>query len=123
MLHAEWIEYLKRENKSRNFDQIKNYYMPRELRRYIRIDMRILEQNKDLKDNEKTKDNKFIIVHTEEEFTEKCRQNPDKIIHYLIEDQNQFKWQKSKGPISTLNEFIIRKERDEEPIEETEIFH
>jgi hypothetical protein len=27
MLHKEWIEYLKRENKSRNLDQIKNHYI------------------------------------------------------------------------------------------------
>jgi ankyrin repeat protein len=122
MLHKEWIVYLKRENKSRNFDQIKNYYLPRELRRYIRIDIRILEQNKDLKEKEKKEDD-FIIVHSEREFTEKCRQNPDRTIHYLIPHQNHLLRQKSNGPISTLNKFIIRKEGDEESIEETEIFH
>jgi ankyrin repeat protein len=114
MFHAEWIEYLKRENKSKNFDQIKNYYMPRKLRRFIRIDRKILEKKHD----------DFIIVHTDADFNEKCRQNHDhkKSIHYLILNQNYLLWQKSNGPTSTLNEFIIKNEECEESIDETEIF-
>jgi ankyrin repeat protein len=110
-LHAEWIEYLKRENKS-NFDLIKNYYMPRKLRRFIQIDRRILEQNKD---------DDFIIVHSEEEFNEKCRQKHRmKNIHYLIDSQCLL-WQKSSGPISKLNKYLI-KNGEGESIDEEEIF-
>jgi hypothetical protein len=95
---------LKRENdKSNNFDQIKNYYIQRKLRRFIQIDRKLLEKKK----------SEFVIVRTEVEFTEKCRQNPDeKNIHFLIEsenNQNLLLWQKSSGPVSSLNEFIDSK--------------
>jgi ankyrin repeat protein len=114
MLHNEWIEYLKRENKSRNCDQIKHYYMPRKLRRFIQFDRKLLE----------TKKYDFIIVHTEEEFNEKCNQNPQiKNVHYLIKDQDQLKWQKSNGPISTLKKYLIMNKECEESIDEEEIFH
>jgi ankyrin repeat protein len=114
MLHDEWIEYLKRKNKSGNFRQIENSYIPRKLKRFIQIDRKLLETKKD----------DLIIVHTEEEFNEKCRQNPLlKNIHYLIQDrnnQNQFKWQMSTGPVSALNGFIAK--QDNESIEEEKIF-
>ena len=116
MLHAEWIEYLKRENKSENLDQIKNYYIQRKLRRFIQINRKILEQKK----------SELIIVRTEEEFTEKCRLMPDeKNIHYLIEsgnNQNLLLWQKSSGLVSSLNEFIVRNNEYSLSIEEGEIF-
>ena len=83
MLHKEWIEYLKRKNETSN--NFKNYYMSRKLRRFIQIDRKLLEE----------KANDLIIVHTEDEFNEKCRRNPQiKNIHYLIQDknnQNQFR--------------------------------
>jgi ankyrin repeat protein len=126
MLHDEWIVFLKRENKSRNCDQVKNYYMQRKLRRFIQIDRKSLETNKDDKEKD-NKGNNFIIVHTEEEFNEKCSQNAQmKTVHYLIQDeinQNQFKWQKSNGPISTLKKYLIMNKECEESIEEKEIFH
>ena len=116
MLHKEWIEYLKRENEtSSNF---KNYYMSRKLRRFIKIDRKLLETKKE---------DQFIIVHTKEEFNEKCRQNPDeKNIHFLIQDQsnpNNLLWQNSNGPISTLKKFVITNKECEESIDEEEIFH
>ena len=78
MLHDEWIKYLKRENDSKNFDQIINYYMPRKLRRLIQIDKKLLETKKD--DNEKDKKaDDFTIVLTEEEFNEKCGQSNQQI--------------------------------------------
>jgi ankyrin repeat protein len=115
MLHKEWIEYLKRENKSRNWDQIINYYMQRKLKRLIQIDRKLLE----------TKKYDFTIVHTEEEFNEKCGQSNHRIknVHYLIQDQNQFKWQKSNGPISTLKKYLIMNKECEESIGEEGIFH
>jgi ankyrin repeat protein len=115
MLHAEWLEYLKRENKSKNFEQIKNYYMPRKLRRFIQIDRKILEQ----------KNNNLIIVHTDEDFNEECRQNPkEKNIHYLIESKinRNLLWRNSSGSISSLNEFIVRKEEEVQLIDENLIF-
>jgi ankyrin repeat protein len=115
MMHAEWIKYLKRENKAKNFDQ--NYYMPRKLKRSIQIDRKLLEK----------KANDIIFVHTEEEFNEKCRKNPEmKDIHYLIQNnnnRNHLLWKKSNGPISPLNIFIIKNEECEEKIDEEEIFH
>jgi ankyrin repeat protein len=126
MLHKEWIEYLKRENKSENCDQIKNYYMPRKLRRFIQIDRKLLETKKG--DNEKgKKEDDFTIVYTEEEFNEKCSQKPQlKNVHYLIQDENnqsQLKWQKSKGPISNLKKYLIMNKDSEESIDEEDIFH
>jgi hypothetical protein len=116
MFHVEWIEYLKRENETKDFDQIKNYYIKRKLRRFIQIDRKILEDKKE-----------FIIVHSEEEFNEKCRRNPEmKNIHLLIENklnQNHLLWQKSSGPISKLNESLIRKEEFSLSIDEEEIFN
>jgi ankyrin repeat protein len=99
--------------------------MPRKLRRYIQIDRKMLEERKAVR---KFKNNKhphdFIIAHSEEEFNAKCRENTEKIIvHYLIPKQNNLLWQKSSGPTSTLIEFTIRKDGEEESIEETEIFH
>jgi hypothetical protein len=123
MLHDEWIEYLKRENKSKNFDQIKNYYMPRKLRRLIQIDKNLIETKKDSRETD-NKANDFIIVHTEEEFNEKCVRKPQiKNVHYLIQDENQFKWQKSNGPISTLNKYLITNKECEESIAEEDIFN
>jgi ankyrin repeat protein len=113
MLHKEWIEYLKRvNNKSNNFDQIINYYMSRQLRRFIQIDRKLLETKKD----------NFIIVHTKEDFDEKCRQKL-RNAHYLIQDQsnpNHLLWQNSNGPISTLKKFVITNK--EESIDEKELF-
>jgi ankyrin repeat protein len=101
LLHAEWLAYLKRENKS-NFDQFKNYYIPRNLKRFIQIDRNILHtaENKD----------ELIIVHTEEEFNAKCHQNPEKNIHYLQKEGHRLLWQKSSGSISSLNEYFTRKD-------------
>jgi ankyrin repeat protein len=116
MLHDEWIEYLKRENKSRNLDQIKSYYMLRNLRRFIQIDKKLL--------NNKADD--FIIVQSEKEFNDKCSQNAQmKTVHYFIQDesnQNQLKWQKSNGPISTLKKYLIMNKECEESIGEEDIF-
>jgi hypothetical protein len=110
MLHAEWIEYLKRENKSKNFDQIKNYYMRRNLRRFIQIDRNILEQ----------KQSEFQIVHSDEEFNEKCRQNPqNKTLHYFKSEGKNLLWQKSNGPTSSLREYLVQ--NYEESIDEEEI--
>jgi hypothetical protein len=91
--------------------------MPRKLRRYIQIDCELLDNN--------AKD--FIIVHTEEEFNEKFSQiSQVKNVHYLIQanlNQNQFKWQKSNGSISTLKKYLILNKECEESIDEEEIFH
>jgi ankyrin repeat protein len=91
--------------------------MPRKLRRFIQIDKKFLETKKD----------DFIIVHTEKEFNDKCSQNAQmKNVHYLIQDeinQNQFKWQKSNGPISTLKKCLIMNKESEESIDEEDIFH
>jgi ankyrin repeat protein len=95
--------------------------MPRKLRRLIQIDRKLVETKKDDKIKEE-KVNDFIIVHTEEEFNEKCNQNQNNV-HYLIQDQNQFKWQKSYGPISTLKKYLIVNKECEESIDEEDIFH
>ncbi len=127
MLHKEWIEHLKRENKSTNYYQIENYYMPRNLRRFIQIDRKLLETKKDDKEKEKKTDD-FIIVHSEAEFNEKCSQSHPQIknVHYLIRDemnQNQYTWQKSNGPISTLKKYLIMNKECGESIDEEDIFH
>ena len=67
--------------KSQDFAQIQNYYMERKFRRYIQIDRKKIEQRKDGFNIVKKEEN-FIVVHTEEEFKEKCLNNPEnKIIH------------------------------------------
>jgi ankyrin repeat protein len=122
MLHKEWIEYLKRENETSN--NFKNYYMSRKLRRFIRIDRKLQDTKKNDKDKEKNSDD-FIIVHTKEEFNEKCSQNL-KNVHHLIQDQsnpNHLLWQNSNGPISTLKKFVIMNDKEcEESIDEEAIF-
>ena len=118
------MEYLKRENKSKNFEQIKNFYMKRNLKRCIQIDRKILEQKENATDKE-SKEEDFTIVHTEEEFNEKCRQNPEKKnIHYLtqIEMNKNFLWQKSSGKIWPLKKYLKKNESDEESIDEEEMF-
>ena len=66
---------MKREN-NLNFEQSKNYYIQRNLRRFIQIDKKLLE-----KENKKN----FIIVHSEEDFNRKCKDNnqKDSSIHFL----------------------------------------
>ena len=127
MLHKEWVEYFKRENKSENCDQIGNYYMPRKLRRFIQFDRKLVETKKGDKEKDKKIEDDLTIVHTEKEFNEKCSQNGQKKnVHYLIQDeinQNQFKWQKSNGPISSLKKYLITNKESEESIEEEQIFH
>jgi ankyrin repeat protein len=92
--------------------------MSRKLRRFIQIDRKLLETKKE--------DDQFIIVHTKEEFTEKCSQKL-KNVHYLIQDQSNpnhhFVWQNSNGPISTLKKYVITNKECEESIDEEEIFH
>jgi hypothetical protein len=111
-LNAEWIAYLKRENIS-NYEQIKNFYMPRRLKRFIQISRKILDENNTEK---QTKEKNFLIVHTAEEFREKClsyHQSPtSKSIHYLKYDEKHqnFVWQRSMGPISSLNEYILKQD-------------
>ena len=71
------------------------------------------------------KDDNFLVVHTEEAFREKCLNNPEKkVIHFLIESKdnpNHFLWQKSSGPTSSLNEYLIKTEECEESIDEDKI--
>ena len=55
----------------------------------------------------------LIIFHSEEEFNMKCQEkNHDESIHFLklSNDNENLIWQKSSGPISDSNEFIIKKE-------------
>jgi hypothetical protein len=97
--------------------------MQRKLRRSIQIDRKSIEEKKDDKEKgEKTGD--FTIVYTEEEFNQKCGQNQlKKNVHYLIQDQNQFKWQKSNGPISSLKKYLIMNKECEESIDEEDILN
>ena len=86
--------------------------MSRKLRRFIRIDRKLLETNED----------QFIIVNTKEEFNEKCRLK-QKNVHYSIKDQsnpNHLLWQNSNGPISALKKFVITNK--ENLIDEGELF-
>jgi len=91
--------------------------MSRKLRRFIKIDRKLLESKKE---------DQFLIVHTKEEFNEKCRHNL-KNVHYLIQDQSNpnhhLLWQNSNGPISTLKKFVITNKECEDLIDEEEIFH
>ena len=120
MLHKEYIKYLKRETKS-NFEESKNYYIKRKLKRFIQIDKKIFDYVKI--DEEKKKKN-FIIVHSEDDFNLKCQENNDKKgIHLLklVNDNQNLIWQKSRGPISDLNKFIINKDESCLSIEEDNI--
>jgi ankyrin repeat protein len=104
--------------------------MQRNLRRFIQLDKRKLEENEKKKEEEEKKADYFVIVHTEDEFNEKCRnaQNPSEMknVHFLIQDknnQNQFKWQMSSGPVSNLKKYLLMNTECEEFIDEAEIFH
>ena len=104
MLHNEYIEYLKRENKT-NYEDYKSYYIQRKLKRFVQIDKNILK----IDDDKKKKD--ILIVNSQEDFAQKCHEQPNKSIHYLKSDINQsLTWIKSHGRISVLNDFIINKE-------------
>jgi transcriptional regulator of acetoin/glycerol metabolism len=100
---------------SKNFDQIKQYYMQRKLRRFIKIDKRILDHRDD-----------FIIVYTNEVFKKICLAYPEmENVHYLIEcgsNKNHLIWKKSSGPISKLNEYLIKHDESEELVDEEELF-
>ena len=78
------------------------------------------------KENKKEeKKTNFIIVHSEEDFNRKCKDNnqKDSSIHFLkLDDQNQnLIWRKSRGNISDLNDFIINKQESCLTIEENKI--
>ena len=71
------------------------------MRRFIQIDKKILD---------KEKKTNFVIVHSEEDFNLKCKDNTQKeSIHFLklSSDNQNLIWQKSRGPVSDLNDFII----------------
>jgi ankyrin repeat protein len=90
--------------------------MRRKLRRCVQIEPKILSVNK----------GEFTIVKTDDEYNETCQRYPQKKnIHCLMANQNNKNliWQKSSGPISKLNEFIIRKDEFSLSIEEEEFFH
>jgi hypothetical protein len=80
-----------------------DYYIQRKLKRFIQIDRKILD-----KDVYK----EFLVVHTEKDFEEKCKEKSDKSIHFLKDDKENLilLWQKSKGSISDFNKYIIRDE-------------
>jgi ankyrin repeat protein len=89
--------------------------MPRKLKRFIQVNNKIL-----------TKKANFIIVHTEEEFNEKRLNKPwNDNIHFLIaakHDENLL-WQKSRGPISNLKDYLITGEEFCLPIDEKQILN
>jgi ankyrin repeat protein len=113
LLHDEYINYLKRENQSK-YEEYKNYYIKRKLKRFIQIDRKIMD------DKEET----FLIVNSEDEFKEKCS-TEKKSIHYLlpISDSSNFEWKKSKGLISDLNKYIIKGEEVCVSFDEENIFN
>ena len=66
----------------------------------------------------------FIIVHSEDDFILKCKENNQKeSIHFLklSSDNQNLIWHKSKGNISDLNDFIINKDEYCLYIEENKI--
>lgn len=79
--------------------------MPRRLKRFIQIDRKILDTDKDGKTKKK-----FLIVHSKDDFIQKCQLPKEESIHFLkLENENaNLLWQKSKGPISDLNEYIVK---------------
>ena len=87
-LHVEWIECLKREYyKSKYFDQIKDDYMPRNLRQSLQIDRNVQEK----------KEMGHVVknVQSEEEFNEICGQNAEiENINFHIESKIVFFWRK-----------------------------
>ena len=116
MLHNEYIEYLKRENET-NYETYKSYYIQRKLKRFIQIDRKIVEKSND--------EMKFLIVHTEEDFIQKCQEQPNKSIHYLkeIENQQSLTWQKTKGTISNLDDYMLKNEACCSSLKEKKIFN
>jgi hypothetical protein len=98
--------------------------MQRKFRRFTQIDRKKIEQRNDAFRLEKKEDD-FLVVHTEEAFREKCLNNPEKkIIHLLIDNKdnrNNFLWQKSSGPTSSLSEYLIKTEECKESIDENKI--
>jgi ankyrin repeat protein len=119
MLNGEYVEYLKRENKS-NYEVFKNYYIKRKFKRFVRIDLKKLDQ-------ERVKNpGNFLIAHSRDEFKEKCQKFPKRNIHYLKFENNnqQLVWKRSQGnKISDLNECIIREKEFCLSIEEDKIFN
>jgi ankyrin repeat protein len=108
------LKYLKRANKeSSKYEEFQNYYIPRKLKRFTQIDGKILDKTKS--DQKKTK-KELSIVHSKEEFQEKCSSESSKIksIHYLQAQEGKkshlLLWKKSNGPISDLDEFILKQE-------------
>ena len=104
------------------FEEFQDYYIERQFKRFIQIDRKILNKNEE---NDQKKN--FVIVHTEKDFEEKCLEWPktQKSIHYLKrENDNQnLVWQKSKGSISDLNEFLLKENKSCLSIHEDQIFN
>jgi ankyrin repeat protein len=115
LLHDEYINFLKRVNKTYD-GEFPNYYITRQLKRFIQIDR--IKLNEEL---EKKKE-EFVIVFSDEAFNQKCQeQSNEKSIHYLKYEHQQLIWQKSKGRVSDLNDFIINKEEFCSSINEQDI--
>ena len=104
------------------FDELHNYwklprvYIQRKFKRFIQIDKNKLE-------NDKFKT--FLIANSDENFIELSRENHEKNIHYLKNDNlnENLVWQKSKGQISDLNDYIIQEETFCLFIDENEILN
>ena len=99
-----------------NLEKFQEYYIQRQFKRFIQIDKKKLE-------NDKFK--AFLIVNSDENFIELSRGNLEKNIHYLKNDNpnENLVWQKSKGQISDLNDYIIQEETFCLFIDESEILN
>jgi hypothetical protein len=54
----------------------------------------------------------ILIVNSEEEFEEKSRERPDKSIHLFKFSNGNTIWSKSSGPISDINEYLIKRDEN-----------
>ena len=79
------------------------------MRRFIQIDKKKLD--KENRNEEKKKTN-YIIVHSEEDYKDAKENNQNDSIHFLklSSDNKNLIWQKSRGPISDLNQYLTKKE-------------
>ncbi|XP_015913547.2 uncharacterized protein [Parasteatoda tepidariorum] len=93
---------------------VENYYIDRTFNRCVNVDKNIKESNEFyITDNSQIDKSEFkpgqdivLISRIEEHFIELCNENEDLNVHWLTEDNECFVWQKSRGALSNLREFI-----------------
>jgi len=80
--------------------RIQNYYIPRTINHQVAGKKDIFEQ----------KFSDDLVATNEQEFTKCCQDNPERNVHWLLEDKSgRLIWQQSQGSLRALRKYVEHK--------------